>query len=338
MIKGLFDLDARLAKIDSNGDTLAQLNASVDWELFRPILQRLRDKPRKSPAGRKGFDLVLMFKVLILQSLYGLSDAQTEAQILDRLSFTRFLGLSLGDTVPDEKTIWKFRAELSDAGLAQELFAGFDGFLRANGYAARKGQIVDASIVRVPRQRNRREESATIKEGATPEEWSEEKRRQKDTEASWTKKGGRYEFGYKNHVQVDVEHKFIRDYAVTAAGVHDSQVFAELLDPQNTSADVRADSAYRSAEHERMLAENGYRSHVQRKAQTNRPLGLHEIRGNRRRSRVRARVEHVFGMQVQRMGGRLTRGVGLVRVGCRIGLRNLAYNLTRFSHLCLRAT
>jgi transposase, IS5 family len=338
MIKGFFDLDARLAKIDSNGDVLAQLNAAVDWELFRPTLQRLRDKPGKSPAGRKGFDLVLMFKVLILQSLYGLSDAQTEGQILDRLSFTRFLGLSLGDAVPDEKTIWKFRDELARAGLAEALFAGFDGFLRANGFAARKGQIVDASIVRVPRQHNRRDENAAIKEGDTPEEWSEEKRRQKDADATWTKKSGRYEFGYKNHIQVDVENKFIRDYAVTAAGVHDSQVFGGLLDPRNTSADVWADSAYRSAEHERMLADNGYRSHVQRKAQKGRPLGAHEIRGNRRRSRVRARVEHVFGMQVQRMGGRLTRGVGLVRVGCRVGLRNLAYNLTRFSHLLSSAT
>ena len=127
-MKGLFDLEFRMRKIDSNGDPLKRLNELVDWELFRPVLQQIRNKKRKSRAGRKPFDVVLMFKILILQSLYNLSDDATEAQILDRLSFMRFLGLSIGDRVPDAKTIWLFREELKTAGIFSELFHEFDKF------------------------------------------------------------------------------------------------------------------------------------------------------------------------------------------------------------------
>jgi transposase, IS5 family len=128
------------------------------------------------------------------------------------------------------------------------LFTQFDQFLRDHGFRAQKGQIVDASIIRVPIQRNSREENEDIKAGKTISSWSKQKLRQKDTDARWTKKNGKAFFGYKNHVAIDADHKFIRSYEVTDASVHDSQVFTELLDPDNTSNDVWADSAYRSEE------------------------------------------------------------------------------------------
>ena len=106
MVDGMFDIEFRLDKIDRNGDPLVALNKLVDWEMFRPELMVLREKERKSDAGAKGYDPVLMFKVLVLQSLYNLSDAAMEMQMLDRLSFMRFLGLGIGDKIPDEKTIW----------------------------------------------------------------------------------------------------------------------------------------------------------------------------------------------------------------------------------------
>ena len=164
-MKGLFDLEFRMRKIDSNGDPLKRLNELVDWEMFRPTLSKIREKKRKSRAGRKSFDVVLMFKILVLQSLYNLSDDATEQQILDRLSFMRFLGLSIGDRVPDAKTIWLFREKLKESGLFSELFLEFDRFLRNNGFEAKKGQIVDASIVSVPKQRNSRTENEQIKAG-----------------------------------------------------------------------------------------------------------------------------------------------------------------------------
>ena len=147
MINGLFDVDFRLQKLDQNGDPLPQLNAIVPWEEFRPTLSKLRDKPRKSTAGRKPFDVVLMFKILVLQSLYNISDDQLEFQIADRLSFMRFLNLALDDRVPDAKTIWLFRDDLTKAELTKTLFENFDSYLRDNGFAAKKEQIIDASIV-----------------------------------------------------------------------------------------------------------------------------------------------------------------------------------------------
>ncbi len=336
MFNGLFDLQIRLDRLDKTTDPLAKLNAMIDWELFRPTLAILRNKPRKSNVGAKGYDGVMMFKALILQSLYNLSDEQLEYQILDRLSFSRFLGIDLGGKVPDFTTIWLFRESLVQSGLERKLFEQFDSYLRLHGFEARCGQIVDASIVRTPKQRNTRQENEQIKKGQAEEvrkDWSDAKNAQKDTDARWTKKNGKTHFGYKNHIQVDVKHKFIRDYDVTAANVHDSQVFEALLDLENTSADVFADSAYRSEETLANLHKWGYREHIQRKGHRGRSLTEWEKQGNHTRSKIRSRVEHIFGVQAMKMGDRILRRIGKMRARCSLGLRNLAYNIDRYAML-----
>ena len=330
---GLFDWENRYERIDKGGDPLMKLNRVVDWEAFRPLLMKVREKERKSNAGAKPYDVVLMFKALIIQSLYNLSDDELEYQILDRLTFMRFLGLGPGERVPDAKTIWLFREQLKEAGLVAELFKMFDRHLQASGFAARKGQIVDASIVSVPKQRNTREENGLIKEGSKPEDWNEPKRRQKDTEARWLKKNGKNYYGYKNHINVDVKNKFIRGYAVTDASVHDSQVFDDLLQEDNRSRDVYADSAYRSEESLEMLSRQGYREHLQRKGYRHRKLTDWEKRGNHTRSKIRSRIEHVFGVQAMMAGDLILRTIGIARAWVKIGLRNLAYNMFRFQTL-----
>ena len=329
---GFFDLQDRLHKIDKNGDPLAKINETVNWEMFRLALERARDKNRQSAVGPKGYDVILLFKILILQSLYNLSDDATEFQILDRHSFGRFLGLHISQKVPDATTIWRFREDLVNAGIVEELFATFDAHLRANGFMAMKGQIVDASIVNVPKQRNSREENARIKEGDIPEDWPENKRRRKDVNARWTKKNGKSFYGYKNHVSVDVKHKLIRSYAVTDAALHDSNVFEQLL-ADNTSKDVWADSAYRSVERLERLAQDGFREHIQRKGNRNRPLTPREQEGNKTRSKIRSRIEHIFGVQAQRAGNLLLRTIGIARARVKIGFRNLAYNIDRMGML-----
>jgi len=333
MQTGLFDWQTRFEQLDNGGDPLVKLNEVVHWELFRKSLEKVRDKERRSNAGRKPFDVILMFKILMLQSLYNLSDDQLEFQIRDRLSFMRFLGLSLGDTVPDAKTVWLFREQLTEAGLVKKLFERFDQFLRKSGFTARKGQIVDASIVPAPRQRNRRDENQQIKEGNIPEDWSENKKRQKDTDARWTRKNGKNYYGYKNHIAVDVAHKLIREYEVTSASTHDSQVFEELLDEDNTSRDVWADSAYRSQDKLETLQQRSFREHLQRKGCRHKQLTEREKRGNYTRSKIRSRVEHIFGVQSQRAGRLIIRAIGIARATAKIGLRNLAYNIDRFSLL-----
>lgn len=334
IITGLFDLTGRLAKLEQSGDPLVFIDAAVPWERFRPLLEQARTpEERKSPAGRKPWDAVVLFKMLVIQSLYNLSDDQTEYQVNDRLSFNRFVGLDMGRFAPDAKTIWLFREQLKNAGVIDKLFERLDASMRECGFDARKGQIVDASIVQTPRQRNPRQENEQIKNGQTPEDWSENKRRQKDTDARWLKRNGQNFYGYKNHISIDVKHKLIRRFHVTDAATHEGQVFAPLLDPNNTSRDVWADSAYRTPENLQALTKNQYREHIQRKGCRHKSLTEREKQGNRTRSKTRSRVEHIFGVQARRAGTLLLYGIGLARARVRIGLRNLAYNLDRYATL-----
>jgi IS5 family transposase len=333
MQTGLFDWHDRFEKLNKNGDPLLKLNQLIDWEVFRKPLEEIRNKNRKSNAGAKPYDVLLMFKILIIQSLYNLSDDRIEFQVLDRISFMRFLDIGLGDRVPDAKTIWFFREQITEAGLVKPLFDKFDTYLRESGFLAQKGQIIDASIIEAPRQRNSREENKRIKEGDIPENWGEAKRRQKDTDARWTKKNGQNHYGYKNHICVDVKHKLIREYDVTDAAVHDSQIFDQLIDESNSSRDVYADSAYRSEGSVGLLKERGFREHLQRKGCRHRPLTEWEKQGNRTRSRKRSRVEHVFGVQAMMAGQLILRSIGIMRARAKIGLMNLAYNMNRYSML-----
>ncbi len=165
---GFFDLSDRYASLDAKRAPLVEIDAIVAWEEFRPTLERVWRKSeaeRKSRAGRKPWDVSVMFKTLVLSALYNLSDNQIEYQVRDRLSFMRFLGLGLEDRVPDAKTVWLYREALAQAGMVEALFQPFDGYLARQGYIARGGQILDASIVPVPRNHNTRDEHKAIKNG-----------------------------------------------------------------------------------------------------------------------------------------------------------------------------
>ena len=135
----------RADKLTRMGDPLVGLNERIDWEAFRADLGRVHDKPRKSNAGAKPIDVVLMFKVLVLQQLHNLSDDRIEYQTRDRLSFMRFLGLQLEDRVPDAKTVWLFRKRIKQSGLIDVLFVRFHEQLDVQGYVARAGQMIDAT-------------------------------------------------------------------------------------------------------------------------------------------------------------------------------------------------
>jgi len=335
---GFFDLSDRYASLDAKRDPLVEIDAIVPWEEFRPALEAVWRKPdteRTSRAGRKPLDAVLMFKTLVLGALYNLSDDQIEYQVRDRLSFMRFLGLGLEDRVPDAKTVWLYREGLVQAGLVEALFKQFDGYLARQGYIARGGQILDASIVAVPKNRNTREENKTIKSGEVPEDWADKpaKRSQKDTDARWIRKHGKSHYGYKNHVNVDRKHKLVRRYHVSDAAMHDSQAVDHLLMRGNTGSGVWADAACRSEETEAKLRARGLRSHIHRKGKRGKPLTAQAKGSNRTKSRERVRVEHVFGAQANDMGGTLVRTIGLARARAKIGLETLAYNMRRLTQL-----
>ncbi len=219
--RGFFDEEFRKEKIAVK-DPLTILSTRVNWEQFRPTLEKAFENIDYSQGGRPPFDRLMMFKVLILQEYYGLSDDQIEFQLLDRLSFQKFIGQGLHDIVPDAKTIWLYRQTLTEAGIIDRLFIQLKKQLEKYGLIAKKGTMVDASFVKVPVQRNTPNENDQIKNGETPD-WDENKMRQKDTDADWTKKGGQSHFGYKQHIKADLKSKLITNFEVTPASEHDSQ-------------------------------------------------------------------------------------------------------------------
>src|SRR5271170_213184 len=168
---GFFDVDDRLKRLSDLGDRLEAFRAAVDFELFRAELNVALGYSNGSEGGRPPFDPVLMFKVLVVQATNNLSDERAEFLINDRLSFMRFLGLGLADRVADARTIWLFREKLTHAGAIKPLFDRFNAALREAGYIAMGGQIIDATLIAAPKQRNTEEEKTAIKEGRIPEDW-----------------------------------------------------------------------------------------------------------------------------------------------------------------------
>jgi IS5 family transposase len=347
---GFFDMDERLKELSAKGDDLERLNALIDFEMFRCELEAAVPRSDRAKGGRPPFDSVLMFKILILQAMHSLSDERAEYLVKDRLSFMRFLGLSLADSVPDANTIWTFREALKKADAVETLFQRFDAALRASGFLAMRGQIVDATIVAAPKQRNTLEEKKAIKEGRIPDDWKNEpaKLAQKDRDARWTVKYTKAKaredgsvppvdlaipaFGYKNHVSIDRAHGLIRKWTATHAAAHDGARLEDVLDRTNTASEVYADTAYRSAKNEEMLSRRGFVSRIHRKKPKGKPMPERTRIANAQKSKARSAVEHVFAHQKGLMG-LIVRTIGLQRARLKIGLANLAYNMRRFVFL-----
>jgi len=350
---GFFDLSDRYAALSAAGDPLERLAAVVDFEVFRaPLIVALK-RGARGKGGRPPFDPVMMFKILVLQALYSLSDEATEFQIKDRLSFQRFLGLGLDGRVPDATTVWLFRERLVQAKAIDKLFARFDAALTDRGYLAMGGQIIDATVVPAPRQRNTEDEKAAIKQGKIPERWKEKpaKIRQKDRDARWSLKYSKAKvkegadptafkpvdlaipmFGYKNHIGIDRAHGLIRTWDASAANAHDGARLPELISKQNTGSGVWADTAYPSKKNEAFLERGMFKSHIHHKRMPRRPMPEHIARANAKRSAVRSAVEHVFAGQKHRMG-LFIRTIGIARARIKIGMANLAYNFQRLAWL-----
>lgn len=343
----LFGLSEHLEKLSRFGDPLEVLDATVDFEYFRGWLVEGLGYGDGSKGGRPAFDPVSMFKVLILQAQHNLSDARTEFMIRDRLSWMRFLGFALGGPTPDENTIRLYRNKLTESGTLKRVMKAFDWQLHKKGYIPMAGQIVDASLVPAPKQRNTEGEKEAIKEGkSAPEIWPDQpnKAAQKDTDARWTLKIGgkvRYRangtplpmiavpvFGYKSHISIDRRHGFIRESAVTSASAAEGRLLRHLVSTDNTAGDVWADTAYRSRRNERWLASKMLTSRIHRRKPAGKAMPNATARANARKSSVRAAIEHVFAHQKNRYG-LFIRTIGLARAEAKLTLANIAYNFDR---------
>ncbi|MBS1035221.1 IS5 family transposase [Gluconobacter cerinus] len=348
---GFFDVDERLSRLSGLGDQLEAFSRAVNFEAFRPDLDKALAYAEGSKGGRPPFDPVLMFKILVIQTLNNLPDERTEYLINDRLSFMRFLGLGLSERVPDAKTIWLFRERLTQAGVIDILFNRFDATLRNAGYLPMSGQILDATLVAAPKQRNTNDEKTDLREGRIPQDWQDKpaKLSHKDRHARCTlkfTKAKRQEdgnipatdlaipfCGYKSHISIDRKFRLIRKWKTTDAAASDGARLREgLLDKNNTSSTVWADTAYRSKANEDFMEKQGFVSKVHRKKPHLRPMPRHIQRSNAGKSVIRSRVEHVFADQKSQTG-LFVRTVGLTRATMRIGLANIVYNMRRFLFL-----
>ena len=208
--KGLFDGGFTKERLSAIGNPLESIGKVLDFEMSRePLGNKLPNTNKKNNAGAKPYDVVLLFKILILQRYYGLGDSQVGHQILDRTSFKAFLGLGTGDKVPDEKTVWSFRERITKTGLVEGSFDRFTSFLEEKELLLNRGRMIDASFTVAPRQRNTREENKKIKNGEGDGLWNDKpnKKKHKDIGARWTKKNGETFYGCKNHAKVGTRHQ-----------------------------------------------------------------------------------------------------------------------------------
>lgn len=334
--QSLFDEEFSMEKLSAIGNPLETISEVIDFEMFRSTLEsKLLNTNKKSNAGAKPYDVVLMFKIMILQRYYGLGDKQIEYQIIDRISFKKFLGIETSDKIPDEKTVWLFRENITNTGLVEDLFMEFKNHLASTGLIFNEGQLVDASFTIAPRQRNTREENEKIKNGQGDDLWNNHphKKRHKDIDARWTKKNNETFYGYKNHAKVDTKSKFVNTYVVTDASVHDSQALEKLLDKKDEGQTLHADSAYTGEEQEKTIEKYMMKNKVHEKGYRNAPLTEEQKTINKEKSKTRAKVEHVFGFMEQSMNGLFIRSVGIVRATGIIGLINLTYNIFRYEQV-----
>jgi IS5 family transposase len=341
---GLFGLSEHLKRLSAHGDPLEELARIIDFESFRPVLVAALAYGDGAKGGRPAYDPVAMLKVLVLAAQNNVADARMEYLIRDRLSWLRFLGFDLGAPTPDANTIRLFREKLTEAGALDLVFADFDRQLKDRGYLAMGGQIVDATLVAAPKQRNTAPEKDAIKAGKTADEiWPDEPARaaQKDTDARWTLKfvkarpDGRPgidiaipSFGYKSSVSICRTFGFIRKCKVTDAARFDGRMLRDVVTNDNTASDVWADTAYHSQANEAWLKRQSRVSRIHRKKPRGKPMPERTAKANAAKSKVRARVEHVFARQKDQMG-LFIRTIGLKRAEAKITLANLAYNMHR---------
>lgn len=267
----------------------------------------------------------------------------------------RFLGFDLGQKTPDENTIRLFRNKLTETGTLRRVMKAFDWQLHKKGYLPMSGQIVDASLVPAPKQRNDEGEREAVKAGKSAAEiWPDEpnKAAQKDVDARWTLKVGgkvRYRadgtplpqiaipvFGYKTHISIDRRYGFIRGQSVTSASAPDGRQLRDVVTTDNTSSEVWADSAYRSQSNEKWLAGKMLTSRIHRRKPKGKTMPKAMAKANAKKSAVRAKVEHVFAHQKMRFG-LFIRTIGIKRAEAKLTLANLAYNMDRLVFLERRA-
>ncbi len=297
---------------------LDNVAALIDWRR----IERLFDNIHTSRVGQLAWPPVMMFKVLLLQSWYRLSDPGSSKQLARDLLFRRFVNLGIEQAVPDHSTIWRFRNKLEEQGLFVKALAVVNNQLAEQGWLIRAGEvsIIDASVIEAKSSRPRR---------------NAKKENTQDPEASYNVKTGsdghrKTTYGYKVHMNVE-EDGFIKKTTYTAGHVHDSTQFEALL--TDNEEVVYADSAYKSQKHTELLRERKITERITHRAYRNKPLSAAQRKLNRQYAGTRYIVEQVFGVLKLHYGMAKARYMGLKRNQARLGMMRIAYNLKRAANL-----
>jgi IS5 family transposase len=304
--------DWALAQRTRPNEVLEKIAVLVD---FSEAERRL--ETTYSELGRPGHRAAVLLRVMLLQHPYGLSDPQAEAQLGDRLSFQKFVGLRADEAVPDETTICRFRQRMIAASLHEQLLAMLNEQLAAQGYLVKRTMLVDATLVESSRTRPDRE---CARSGTAP-----------DHDARYAKKHGKSYYGYKAHISADGDNQLVCRALITPANIDDSRVFGPLLEGNPRA--VYADRMYDSARNRAFLAERGSANGIMRKGGYHRPVSAHEQARNGRKNRSRRHIERIFGHWKRCQGYRIVRYLGLVKNQLELTLKAVTYNLRRMASL-----
>jgi IS5 family transposase len=303
-------VDGWLGRSVGGSDRLDRLTELVRWYRFEKLLIRLRD----GGPGRAAYGPLLMFKALLLQSLYGLSDAQLEEALADRLSFRRFVGLSLQDDTPDHTTICRFRLRLIDEGLLEKLFGELDRQLEQAGVILKRGTMLDATLIETGAASPPRDGQEAV-----------------DPDAAFSRRSGKpgFTYGYKAHVGVDEGSGLIRSVLTTPANVNDTVAADDLI--RGDEAVVWADAAYHTHDREAALKARGVKPRLMRRPNKHHPKLPPRLRlYNRLIARRRAAVETTFATWKRRMGLTAIRYIGLPKASAQVLLAAMAFNMRRW--------
>jgi len=308
-------------------ELLTRLAALIDWAALGQVVRVMHDSPHGAPA----YPPLAMLKAMLLQQWYGLSDPALEEALADRLSFRRFCGLPLGDSVPDHSTISRFRNALRAGGLDEQIFAEVNRQLDRCGLVLRQGTLIDASLV--PAAVNPpKKPKAPLPPGPDGEVPSQLVKSPRDPAAEWAKKGGKRYFGYKAHVGVDKGSAIIRRVKLTGASVNDTVPADELI--CGDEAAVYADAAYHTHRREQELTRRGIAAHLMRRGNKHHALSAADKERNQAIGQHRGPVEQVFGRMKTTYRWARARCVGLARNTTHLLLLCTAMNLKRMVVLC----
>jgi IS5 family transposase len=295
---------------------LDRLNQLVDWAPFEARVRKIYS----SPKGRPSHPVLLLFKCLLIQAWYTLSDYALEEALDDRLSFRRFVGLGLAEQAPDHSVFSRFREQLIQHGIYDSLFEELSRQLEQRGLIVKQGTLVDATVIEAAPKKPPQNEDKTAGKSNT------------DPEATWTRKGGRYLFGYKAHIGVDQNSELIRKVALTSAHVHDGEMLEAAISGDEQW--VFADKAYDSAKNRELLQKRGIKNGILTTENCKKKLSAAERDCNRILSRLRCPIERVFGTWKRCYRYSRARYLGLKKNRLQLVLTSIAYNLRKLERLC----